>query len=64
MNIIINDLPITSPYRVYDVIKGQYLFSWLDRSAPGDIPPDIAILPVVGLRSLDGVLYIDTITGA
>lgn len=41
MNIIINDLPITSSYRVYD----------------------IALLPVVGLRSVDGVLYIDTRTG-
>ena len=28
----------------------------------GDVPPDIATLPVVGLRSVDNVLYIDTAT--
>ena len=64
MNVIINDLPIATPYRVYDIRTGHYIFSWLDRSAPGDIPPDVAVLPVIGLRSVDGVLYIDTKTGA
>lgn len=63
MGIMINDLPVTSLYRVYDLDTGHYIFSWLDRSAPGDIPPDVATLPVVGLRSVDGVLYIDTHTG-
>lgn len=62
MDIIINDLPITSPFRVYDISTGHYIHSWLDRSAPGDIPPDVAMLPVDGLRSVDGVLYIDTHT--
>lgn len=62
MNIIVNDLPITGPYRVYDVTTGHFIHSWLDRNAPGDIAPDIAILPVVGLRSFDGVLYIDVRT--
>ena len=64
MNIIINDLPINTPYTVYDIDTGHYIFSWMDTSEPGDIPPDIAILPVAGLRSFDGVLYIDTHTGA
>lgn len=59
MDIIVNDLPITSPFRVYDITVGHYVHSWLDRSQPGDLPPDVAVLPVVGLRSVDGVLYID-----
>ena len=63
MSIIINDLPIATPYRVYDTDTGHYIFSWLDVRSSGDIPPDIAMLPVDGLRSVDGVLYIDTHTG-
>ena len=60
---VINDLPITSSFRVYDIDTGHYIFSWTDTEAYGDIPPDIAMLPVVGLRSVDDVLYIDTRTG-
>lgn len=63
MDVIINDLPITSPFRVYDIDTGHYIFSLLDTSQYGDVPPDVATLPVVGLRSVDGVLYIDTRTG-
>jgi len=59
---IINDLPITSPFRVYDMNSGHFIFSLLDLADGGDVPPDIAILPVVGLRSVDGVLYIDTVS--
>ncbi len=62
MNITVNDLPITTPFRVYDVTTGHYIHSWLDRNEPGDIAPDVAILPVVGLRSIDNVLYIDVRT--
>lgn len=62
MNIIINDLPITSPFRVYDISTGHYIFSLLDLNNGGDVPPDIALLPVIGIRSVDGVLYIDTRT--
>ena len=63
MDIIINDLPVTAPFRVYDISTGHFIFSLLNSNDPGDVPPDIAILPVVGLRSVDGVLYIDTRTG-
>ena len=63
MNITINDLPITCPFRVYDIDTGHYIHSWLNPNDAGDIAPDVAILPVVGLRSVDGVLYIDTRTG-
>lgn len=59
---IINDLPITCPFCVYDTTTGHYIFSLLDLSAGGDVLPDIAALPVVGLRSVDGVLYIDTVS--
>lgn len=63
MNITINDLDIRSPYRVYDIDTGHFIFSWLDMTASGDIPPDVALLPVVGLRAMSGVLFIDTHTG-
>ena len=56
----IADVGIVSRYRVYDVTAGQYVYSRLDASAPGDIPPDIAHLQVIGMRIHDGVLYIDT----
>lgn len=62
MDIIINDLPLTIPFRVYDVYKGQYIYSMLNRYDSGDIPPDVAMLPVVGLRAVGGVLYIDVRT--
>ena len=62
MDIIINDLPLTIPFSVYDVSKGHYIFSIMTPDDGGDIPPDIAILPVVGLRAVDGVLYIDTVS--
>lgn len=62
MNITVNDLPLVSPFRIYDTTTGHYIHSWLSPEQSGDIAPDIAILPVVGLRSFDGVLYIDVRT--
>ena len=61
-NLTIADLTITSRYQVYDINLGHYIFSYLDPSASGDIPPDIAILPVKGLRTIGNVLIIDTIS--
>ena len=55
----IAEMPISCPFCVYDVTLGHFVFSVLDTSAPGDIPPDIASLPVVGIRSVGNVLYID-----
>ena len=63
MNVRINDIPITIPFRVFDIDTGHTIFSLLDLRHGGDVPPDIAILPVVGLRSAGDVLYIDTRTG-
>lgn len=62
MDIIINDLPLTIPFRVYDMTTGHYIFSILSPDDGGDMPPDIAFLPVKGLRAVDGVTYIDTAT--
>lgn len=62
MEIIINDLPITCPFRVYDRTTGHFIFSLLDLSNGGDVPPDVAFLPVVSIRSIGDVLYIDTKT--
>lgn len=60
MDIIINDLPLTIPFQVYDVNKGHYIFSIMSPDDGGDVPPDVALLPVKGLRAIDGVLIIDT----
>jgi len=62
MNVIINDLPIMTPFRVYDVEKGHCIFSLLNPDDAGDIPPDIATLRVIGIRSAGDVLYIDVRT--
>lgn len=59
---MINDLPINCPFRVYDTTTGHYIFSLLDLKQSGDVPPDIAFLPVIGIDIIDGVLYIDTAT--
>lgn len=55
----ISDLNISAPFEVYAVYIGHYIFSIMDPSEPGDIPPDIACLPVSGLRSIDNVTIID-----
>ena len=59
MGLTINDLPLSLPFRVYDIEKGQCIFSLLEDAESGDVPPDIAFLPVLGLRAVDNVLYID-----
>jgi len=60
---VIADLDIRSAFCVYDTISGHYIYSCLDPAGPGDIPPDIACLPVVRTRSVGSsvsvVLYID-----
>lgn len=55
----IADLAINSPFRVFDIRTQNYIYSVLNPSDFGDIPFDIAVLPVFGLRSVDNVLYID-----
>ena len=62
MGIIINDLPLTIPFAVYDVSKGHFLFSIMKPDDGGDVSPDIATLPVVGLRSVGSITIIDTVS--
>ena len=57
---IINDMNISGPYQVYNRAVGHYVFSYLDNSAPGDIPPDIAVLPVLRSYYCGPVLIIET----
>ena len=59
---IVNDLPVSIPFRIYDTTTGHYIFSILDPQQGGDVPPDVAFLPVVGLRAVDNVQYIDVRT--
>lgn len=61
-DIILNDLPLTIPFRVFDETTGHHIFSILSANDSGDVPPDVALLPVVGLRAVDGVLYVDVRT--
>lgn len=46
----IADIEITGPFDVYAVNTGHYIHMWYDRTAPGDIAPDLAMLPVLGVR--------------
>lgn len=57
---MIADLTITTPFTVYDINTGHYVYTWNDIDGPGDIPPDIAILPVLGIRMYGGMMYIDS----
>lgn len=61
---VIADLMIDSPFCVYNLNSGNYIYQYLDSSDSGDLPPDIGCLPVLGLRSVltacSKVLYIDT----
>jgi len=61
--LVINDIPVTSSYTVYDRDTGHHVFTWFDTEKYGDIPPDIAFLPVDGIRTEGGILCIDTHTG-
>ena len=63
MNITINDLDIRSSYSIFDLDTGHFIYSWMDTEEYDDFPFDVAFLPVVGLRAMDGVLIIDTRTG-
>lgn len=59
---IVNDVPLHIPFRILDLSSGNYIFSVLDHSGPGDIPPDIATLPVVGVMidTRSGMMEIET----
>lgn len=46
---IVNDIPLRIPFRVKDIDSGHYIFSILSASDSGDLPFDIASLPVVGV---------------
>ena len=60
----INDIQITAPFRIKDIDTGHYIYSILDSSAPGDLPFDIAVLPVVDVKvdMLSGMMEILTET--
>ena len=64
MKLLIADLNISGPFCVLDLNSGNYIYSFLDPAGPGDIPQDIAVLPVLGMRVIGSaaarVLYIDT----
>ena len=46
---IINDLPLKIPFRILDITSGHYIYSILSPKDGGDIPFDIATLPVIGV---------------
>lgn len=59
---IINDVPLTIPFRIKDITSGHYIYSILDRSSSGDLPFDIAFLPVVGVMidKESGMMEVET----
>lgn len=46
---IVNDVPLTIPFRIKDINSGHYIFSILSEKDDGDLPFDIAFLPVIGV---------------
>ena len=58
----ISDIYLSGPFSVYDLDAGHFIYTWTDRTAPGDIPPDIAMLPVIGMRKIGSLLIIDTVS--
>lgn len=48
-------IPIETPYKVFDIRTRSVIFS----SAGGDIPPDVALLPVVRVYCCNDTIYID-----
>lgn len=58
----VNDIYLAGPFSVFDLDAGHFIFTWTDRAAPGDLPPDIALLPVIGLRKIGDMLIIDTVS--
>ena len=58
----INDVPLTIPFRIKDINSGHYIYSILSRSDSGDLPPDVAVLPVVGVMidQKSGMMEVET----
>lgn len=59
---IINDIPLTIPFRIKDIDTGNVIFSILNPSDDGDIPFDVAFLPVVGVMidKASGMMEVET----
>ena len=53
--VTINDLPVSGLFKVYDIRSRSVIFF----SAGGDVPPDVAMLPVIRFHSCNDVIYID-----
>ena len=46
---IVNDLELTIPFRIFDTTTGHYIFNIPDDGTPGDTPPDVALLPAISM---------------
>ena len=59
---IINDVPLRVPFRIKDIDSGHYIFSILNKKDDGDLPFDIASLPVVGVMidQNSGMMEVET----
>lgn len=59
---IINDLPLTIPFRIKDINSGHYIFSILSKDDGVDLPFDVAFLPVVGMMidKASGMMEVET----
>lgn len=57
---IINQLPIESPFAVFDCTARKTIFR--AATAEGDLPSDIAFLEVIRLYAVDDTIYVDVKT--
>lgn len=55
---MINDVPITGEFRVFDMTTDSIIYT----SGGGDIPPDVAMLEVRLVYSCGNTIYLDVET--
>lgn len=58
VNDFLNHMQSPTPFRIYDTQTGHFIFSILSKDDAGDIPWDVATLPIKSVRTEKGVFYI------
>ena len=54
----VNDAPILGKFRVIEIVTKKVLHDF-DGEGHGDLPPDVAIMPVIAMYAQDDVLVME-----